>query len=149
MDNQAVIIDNDTGYTKMGYAGNIDPDFIIPTAILDKKKNTIGVSINYDEYDYLIGEQAINQAKISNKHKLIYPMKDGIIESWDLMEKYWHQSIYGYLKCDPQEHYFVLTEPPMNHPENRENIAEIFFDIQKFLKMKRKKWKIKKLLLRV
>ena len=44
------------------------------------------------------------------------------------MEKYWHQSIYGYLKCDPQEHYFVLTEPPMNPSENRENIAEIFFE---------------------
>ena len=122
---KAVIIDNDTGYTKMGYAGNIDPDFVIPTAILDK---TLVVSINYDKYDYLIGEQAINQAKISKKHKLTYPMKDGIIESWDLMEKYWHQSIYGYLKCDPQEHYFVLTEPPMNPPENRENIAEIFFE---------------------
>ena len=128
MDKQAVVIDNDTNYTKMGYAGNIDPDIIIPTAILDKKKNTIGVSINYDKYDYLIGEQAINQAKISKKHKLTYPMKDGIIESWDLMEKYWHQSIYGYLKCDPQEHNFVLTEPPMNPPENRENIAEIFFE---------------------
>ena len=44
------------------------------------------------------------------------------------MEKYWHQSIYNYLKCDPQEHYFVLTEPPMNQPENRENVAEIFFE---------------------
>ena len=44
------------------------------------------------------------------------------------MEKYWHQSIYGYLKCDPQEHNFVLTEPPMNPPENRESIAEIFFE---------------------
>jgi actin-related protein 3 len=55
-------------------------------------------------------------------------MQDGIIESWDLMEKYWHQSLYHYLKCDPQEHYFVLTEPPMNPPENRENIAEIFFE---------------------
>ena len=74
---QAVVIDNDTGYTKMGYAGNLDPDFIIPTAILDKK-STFGVPTNNDKYDYLIGEQAINQAKISNKHKLTYPMKDGI-----------------------------------------------------------------------
>ena len=55
-------------------------------------------------------------------------MQNGIIESWDLMEKFWHQSIYNYLKCDPQEHNFVLTEPPMNPPENRENIAEIFFE---------------------
>ena len=66
MDNQDVIIDNDTGYTKMGYGGNIDPDFIIPTAILDKK-STLGISIKNDKYDYLIGEQAINQAKISKK----------------------------------------------------------------------------------
>ena len=55
-------------------------------------------------------------------------MQNGIIESWDLMEKYWHQSIYNYLKCVPQEHNFVLTEPPMNPPENRESIAEIFFE---------------------
>ena len=49
---QAVIIDNDTGYTKMGYAGNIEPDFIIPTPIADlDKKSTLGVSIKQDEYD--------------------------------------------------------------------------------------------------
>ena len=29
----AVVIDNGTGYTKMGYSGNIEPSFIMPTAI--------------------------------------------------------------------------------------------------------------------
>ena len=120
MENQAVVIDNGTGFTKMGYAGNLDPDFVIPTAIADLfKKSEMSVSTKNDEYNFYIGEQAINQAKTSKNHKLIYPMQDGIIESWDLMEKYWHQSIYDYLKCDPQEHNFVLTEPPMNPPENR------------------------------
>ena len=129
MDKLAVVIDNGTGFTKMGYAGNLDPDFVIPTAIADlDKKSTLSVSNKNDEYNYYIGEQAINQAKQSKHHTLTYPMQDGIIESWDLMEKYWHQSLYHYLKCDPQEHYFVLTEPPMNPPENRENIAEIFFE---------------------
>ena len=129
MENQAVVIDNGTGFTKMGYAGNLDPDFVIPTCIADlDKKSTLSVSTKNDEYDYFIGDQGINKAKTSKKHKLTYPMADGIIESWDLMEKYWHQSIYDYLKCDPQEHNFVLTEPPMNPPENRESIAEIFFE---------------------
>ena len=129
MDKLAVVIDNGTGFTKMGYAGNLDPDFVIPTAIADlDKKSTLSVSNKNDEYNYYIGEEAINQAKTSKKHTLTYPMQDGIIESWDLMEKYWHQSLYDYLKCDPQEHNFVLTEPPMNPPENRENIAEIFFE---------------------
>ena len=129
MDKQAVVIDNGTGFTKMGYAGNLDPDFVIPTAIADlDKKSTLSVSTKNDEYNYFIGDQAISKAKESKNHKLTYPMQNGIIESWDLMEKYWHQSIYDYLKCDPQEHNFVLTEPPMNPPENRESIAEIFFE---------------------
>ena len=44
------------------------------------------------------------------------------------MEKYCNQSIYDYLKFVPQEHFFILTESPMNLPKNRENIAEIFFE---------------------
>ena len=129
MDKVAIVIDNGTGFTKMGYAGNLDPDFVIPTAIADlEKKSTLSVSTKNDEYNYYIGDEAIVKARESDKHKLIYPMQNGVIDDWDLMEKFWHQSIYNKLKCDPQEHYFVLTEPPMNPPENRENIAEIFFE---------------------
>ena len=129
MDKVAIVIDNGTGFTKMGYAGNLDPDFVIPTAIADlEKKSTLSVSTKNDEYNYYIGDEAIVKARESDKHKLIYPMQNGVIDDWDLMEKFWHQSIYNKLKCDPQEHYFVLTEPPMNPPENRENRAEIFFE---------------------
>jgi len=44
------------------------------------------------------------------------------------MEKFWHRSIFDYLRCEPEETTFILTEPPMNPPENRENIAEIMFE---------------------
>jgi actin-related protein 3 len=36
-------------------------------------------------------------------------MKDGIIHEWGLMEKFWHRSIFDYLRCDPSETVFVLT----------------------------------------
>ncbi|CAM8919248.1 unnamed protein product [Rhodiola kirilowii] len=29
----AVVIDNGTGYSKMGFAGNIEPSFIVPTVV--------------------------------------------------------------------------------------------------------------------
>lgn len=129
MDTQAIVIDNGTGFTKMGYAGNLDPDFVIPTAIAElAKQSTVKVSTKNDEYNYFIGEEGIKFSKTSKTHTLFYPMADGLVSNWDLMEKFWHQSIYQYLKCDPQEHNFVLTEPPMNPPENRESIAEIFFE---------------------
>lgn len=33
-----------------------------------------------------------------------------------------------YLRCEPEEHYMLLTEPPLNPPENREYTAEIMFE---------------------
>jgi len=36
--------------------------------------------------------------------------------------------MFAHLRCDPTEHNFILTEPPMNTPENRELIAEIMFE---------------------
>lgn len=34
-DSKIVVIDNGTGYTKMGYAGNTEPAFDIPTLIAE------------------------------------------------------------------------------------------------------------------
>lgn len=44
------------------------------------------------------------------------------------MEKYLQRCIYQYLRADPEEHYFLMTEPPLNSPENREYTAEIMFE---------------------
>ena len=108
---KAIVIDNGTGFTKMGYAGNLDPDFVFPTAIADiSKKTNLTLSTKNDEYNYYIGNEAIETARKSINHNLIYPMANGLIENWDQMEKFWHQSLYHYLKCDPQEHFFVLVK---------------------------------------
>ena len=50
------------------------------------------------------------------------------MENWDNMERLWQQCIFKYLRTDPEDHYFLLTEPPLNTPENRENTAEIMFE---------------------
>ena len=35
MENKVLVIDNGTGFTKMGYAGNLQPTFDIPTLIAE------------------------------------------------------------------------------------------------------------------
>lgn len=52
-----------------------------------------------------------------------YPVRHGIVEDWDLMEKFLEQCIFKYLRAEPEDHYFLLTEPPLNTPENREYTA--------------------------
>jgi len=55
-------------------------------------------------------------------------LESGEIQDFQHMEKYWQRCFFDYLRCEPNEHNVILTEPPMNSPENRETIAEIMFE---------------------
>jgi hypothetical protein len=49
----------------MGYAGNLEP-IIVPTIIVDlENKNTSSASTKSYEYNYYIGDEAINKARES------------------------------------------------------------------------------------
>lgn len=108
----------------MGYAGNEQPQFVIPTTIATNPKKGAARQPT-DDFDYFIGEAAI---AASQHHVLGYPIRHGQIDNWDLMEAYWAQCFFSHLRCDPEEHALLLTEPPLNAPENREFTAEIMFE---------------------
>ncbi|KAJ3342198.1 Actin- protein 3 [Gonapodya sp. JEL0774] len=120
-----VVIDNGTGYTKMGFAGNNDPQYIIPTAIAAKATQNVPTKRGIDDLDFFIGDDAFANAKT---YDLQYPVKHGQVENWDLMEKFHQACIFEYMRCEPEDHYFLMTEPPLNAPENRESTAEIMFE---------------------
>jgi len=124
----ACVIDNGTGYTKMGFAGNTEPQYIVPSAIAVKESAKVGgKSTSFkgvDDLDFYIGDEAIDRPTYGTK----WPIRHGIVEDWDLMERFWEQCIFKYLRAEPEDHYFLLTEPPLNTPENREYTAEIMFE---------------------
>jgi len=127
----ACVIDVGTGYTKMGYAGNKEPQFIIPSAIAVKETAKVGdeasrrVTRGVEDLDFFIGDEAMAQ---TTPYAVKYPVRHGLVEDWDLMERYLEQCIFKYLRSEPEDHYFLLTEPPLNTPENREYTAEIMFE---------------------
>jgi len=126
----AVVIDNGTGYTKMGYAGNTEPNFIMPSCIAIKESAKVGdqairrLGKGVEDLDFFIGDEALDATSYAVK----WPIRHGIVEDWDLMERFWEQAIFKYLRAEPEDHYFLLTEPPLNTPENREYTAEIMFE---------------------
>ncbi|XP_065889081.1 actin-related protein 3-A [Dysidea avara] len=125
----ACVIDNGTGYTKLGFAGNTEPQFIMPSSICIKEGTNVGDTASrrlmkgVDDLDFFIGDDADKPG-----YGLKYPIRHGIVEDWDLMERFWEQCIFKYLRAEPEDHYFLLTEPPLNTPENREYTAEIMFE---------------------
>jgi len=126
----ACVIDVGTGYSKLGYAGNKEPQFIIPSAIAVKESAKVGDAVTrrlargVEDLDFFIGDEAMDATGYAVK----YPMSKGMVENWDLMEYFMEQCIFKYLRAEPEDHHFLLTEPPLNTPENREYTAEIMFE---------------------
>mmetsp|Transcript_19210 Transcript_19210/g.28594 ORF Transcript_19210/g.28594 Transcript_19210/m.28594 type:complete len:432 (-) Transcript_19210:87-1382(-) len=133
----AVVIDNGTGYTKMGFAGNVEPQYIIPSVIAtpDAKKSGGGFTggrstaksknAGIEDLDFFIGDEAHAHSKTYGVHN---PIRHGQVDNWTHMERFWEHCIFKYLRAEPEDHYFLLTEPPLNQPENREYTAEIMFE---------------------
>ena len=67
MEPPTVVIDNGTGYTKMGYAGNVDPSYIVPSVIATREKKNVSTIVNdfqnnnkllINDLDFYIGDEA-------------------------------------------------------------------------------------------
>lgn len=51
------------------------------------------------------GDEALNASGYTPK----YPIRHGVIEDWDLMERFWEQAIFKYLRAEPEDHYVLLV----------------------------------------
>jgi len=114
---QAVVIDNGTGFIKAGFAGDDAPRCAFPNIIGCDKKC---------EADFYVGDEAIK--KLGNV-TMTYPMNKGMTFKWDEMEKIWHYT-YNQLHTAPEERPVLLTEGSMAYnPEKfREKMTEIMYD---------------------
>lgn len=94
----------------MGYAGNSAPQFVIPSAVATRSNSTKGTIRSHpnsiEDLDVLIGDEAIANSKY---YSVGYPIRHGQVDNWDWMEAYWAQSLFKYLRCNPEDHYFLLA----------------------------------------
>jgi len=113
----------------MGFAGNTEPQYIVPTAIATQEgkgsQKAATQKKGVEDLDFHIGDDAL---AVARTYDVFYPVKHGQIENWTHMEYFWEHCIFKYLRCEPEDHFFLLTEPPLNAPENREYTAEIMFE---------------------
>lgn len=110
-------------YTKLGYAGNSEPQFIIPSAIAIKDANIAKSAVGkIPDLDFFTGDEALSAANYFVKVSFLltiykiflflinkYPVRHGIVDDWDLMERFWEHCIFKYLRAEPEDHYFLLV----------------------------------------
>jgi actin beta/gamma 1 len=120
-----LVIDNGTGLSKNGYAGEDQPRSVFPTLIGYPKYQSIMSDVDHYVREYYVGEEAMNLRGVL---KLIYPIEHGVVNDWDAMEKVWHYTFHNDLRVNPSEHPVLLTEAPLNPAKNREKFSEILFE---------------------
>ncbi|XP_074802401.1 actin-related protein 3B isoform X2 [Natator depressus] len=58
-----------------------------------------------DDLDFFIGDEAIDKPTYATK----WPIRHGLVEDWDLMERFMEQVIFKYLRPEPEDHYFLIA----------------------------------------
>jgi len=100
----------------MGFAGNCEPNFIIPSVIAtnDGKgaaapaaggAKASGVK-KIDDLDFFIGDEALAMSKV---YQCQNPIRHGQVDNWTHMERFWEHCIFKYLRAEPEDHYFLLV----------------------------------------
>jgi len=124
------VLDNGTGAIKAGFAGEQKPR-VHAVSVVGRKKNKASV---YETTGKLIDETSthlyVGNEALDPREDLVLesPLEHGIVKNWDYMEMLWDSVLVEHLNVDPQEHFVLLTEPPMNPREHREKLAEIMFE---------------------
>lgn len=149
-DERPVVVDNGTGFVKIGYSGSNFPEYVFPSIvgrpILRVEERDAG-SLATQIKDIMVGDEA---EQLRNYLQINQPMEHGIVKDFDDMRhgecKVWevetsgdvsltllYPTVWNYtfdekLKIDPAGRKILLTEPPMNPKRNREEMCRIMFE---------------------
>lgn len=115
---EPIVLDQGTGFVKIGRAGTNFPDHTFPSMvgrpILRAEERTVEGDLEIK--DIMCGDEA---AAMRSMLQISYPMENGIIKNWEDMEHLWDYAFYERMKINPQGRKVLLTEPPMNPLKNR------------------------------
>ena len=101
----ALVFDNGSSNTEVGIAGEEAPKTYFPSVIGTlriKKASMMGAYRTGNEVRKYVGDMA---QSVRSLLALQYPIKNGIVEDWDSMEKIWHHSFYNELRIAPVSLY--------------------------------------------
>lgn len=120
-----LVVDNGTGFVKVGYAGSNFPEHVFPSIIgrpILRAEERVG---NAAIKDIMIGEEAADNR---NFLQVTQPMEHGIVKNWEDMKLLWDYTFDQKLKVDPRGRKVLLTEPPMNPKVNRQRMCQVMFE---------------------
>uniref|UniRef100_A0A2A4JZW6 Actin n=1 Tax=Heliothis virescens TaxID=7102 RepID=A0A2A4JZW6_HELVI len=116
-----VVLDAGSQNMKAGFAGEPSPRAMVPTTVARFRRDglTDGIPQIY------CGTEAIKKRGIS---KMVWPVREGMIQNWDEMEKMWHYIFYKELHVPPENSRIMHSVHPLTPKSDKQRMAEILFE---------------------
>ncbi|CAJ0648157.1 4366_t:CDS:2 [Entrophospora sp. SA101] len=111
---KTLVVDNGTGFVKVGYAGSNFPQHVFPSVVgrpILRAEEKVG---NVEVKNIMVGDEA---AELRSMLQMSYPMENGIIKIWEDMKHLWD---YTFLR--------EIEKPPMNPLDNRREMVKTMFE---------------------
>lgn len=126
MARQPIVLDQGTGFVKLGYGNSNAPEFTFPSIvgrpILRAEEKINGQVLK----DIMVGDEA---NAVRSALDIKYPMDNGIVRNWEDMEHLWDYAFYEKLGMrDFSDEKILLTEAPLNPLKNREHMVEVMLE---------------------
>jgi actin len=123
-DSEIIIMDIGSGSIKAGYARNDQPKVYVPMIVGKPKDDTVLVGM--DQKEFYFGQEAKSKKSFL---EITYPVQKGVVPDkfhLKMLEKIMHHQIFNQeLRVSPEDHKIMLTEPPNNPKENREDLVDL------------------------
>ncbi|XBW34542.1 hypothetical protein QEN19_000100 [Hanseniaspora menglaensis] len=134
MNKVPIVLDQGTGFVKIGRSGENAPDFSFPSIvgrpILRSEERSLASISSKPLKDIMFGDDA---QEVRSFLQISYPMENGIIKNWSDMELLWDYAFFEKMQLPTtQGEKILLTEPPMNPLKNRETMCEVMFEKYEF-----------------
>jgi len=149
---EGIILDVGSGMLKGGFTGRDAPNMVIPN-IVGRPKYP-GIMVGMGQKDAYVGDEA---QSMRGMLVLKYPVVHGIVQDWDDMEKvllskpinkvrpnvcccsccccccccFWqlyHHSYYNELRCAPEQHPTIISQPVFTPRPQSEKHCQILFE---------------------
>jgi actin len=131
---ESIIIDNGSNTCKAGFSEDDMPRVEIPTVLGipislggedEEKGNKEQEDEEINQLDIFVGEEAISKGGILD---LKNPIKNGIIEKYDIMKKIWNHIFYNELLADTKSYPVIVSESPHSPYHAKIEMAKVLFE---------------------
>lgn len=119
----SVILDCGSHHLRAGYGGEKGPRLDVVSLVGHPRHRGVAIAAGMNGSE--VGEEALVKRGMLSVQT---PIKDGLVQNWDEIEKLWSHIIFSELRVTPESHCFLTTQTVNSPASQQEKTLELMME---------------------